>query len=87
MPAATESIRVAIRVRPLNSKEVKASAKRIVTVDSDKGYICVHNPKDPENDEKGFTFDNVYDSDSKQVGALLLLLWFEDTGQLKTGVR
>jgi len=62
-----EAVKVAIRCRPLNSKEQSNGNIEIVKMDLQRGEIFVHKPT---NDEapKQFTFDQVYDKTAIQEG-------------------
>jgi len=59
---ATQTVRVAVRCRPLSSKEVEDGRQRIVDVDLKARTIAVKNPKVSGSEPpKTFTFDHVYD--------------------------
>ncbi|KAG1676987.1 Kinesin-like protein KIF3A [Nymphon striatum] len=62
----SENVKVVVRCRPLNEKEVASSYKNVVQVDSVQGTVTVEtsNANDPP---KSFTFDTVFGLDSKQV--------------------
>ncbi|XP_013380347.1 kinesin-II 95 kDa subunit [Lingula anatina] len=60
-----ECVKVVIRCRPLNSKEKEQGHQRIVEMDVKGGVVEVKSPKPGELPKK-FTFDSVYDWDSKQ---------------------
>lgn len=62
-----ECVKVVVRCRPLSNKEIQD--QRIVTlkINPNRGEIIMINPKqDPGEREKLFTFDKVYDMNSKQ---------------------
>uniref|UniRef100_A0A8C6SMM3 Kinesin-like protein n=1 Tax=Neogobius melanostomus TaxID=47308 RepID=A0A8C6SMM3_9GOBI len=61
---SAETVQVVVRCRPMNSKEQAAKYDRVVSVDVKLGQIIVKNPRDVP---KIFTFDSVYDSNSKQL--------------------
>eukprot|EP00088_Acartia_fossae_P027757 TRINITY_DN2848_c0_g1_i1.p1 TRINITY_DN2848_c0_g1~~TRINITY_DN2848_c0_g1_i1.p1 ORF type:complete len:808 (+),score=134.82 TRINITY_DN2848_c0_g1_i1:45-2468(+) len=62
-----ESVKVVIRCRPLNEKEIDAGHESCIEVFSDRGLIEIRNPKlGPTDPIKTFTFDAVYDCNSKQ---------------------
>ncbi|KAL6752731.1 kinesin-like protein FLA10 [Haematococcus lacustris] len=62
-----EAVKVVVRCRPLNSKETADGRERIVDMDVDAGQVKVRNPKsDDKEPPKVFTYDQVYDSNSKQ---------------------
>ncbi|XP_063957114.1 kinesin-II 95 kDa subunit [Lytechinus pictus] len=63
-----ESVKVVVRCRPLNSKEISQGHRRIVEMDNKRGLVEVTNPKGaPGEPKKSFTFDTVYDWNSKQI--------------------
>ncbi|XP_053309333.1 kinesin-like protein KIF3B [Spea bombifrons] len=65
---SSESVRVVVRCRPMNTKELAAAYEKVVNVDVKLGQIAVKIHKGAANDvPKTFTFDAVYDSNSKQV--------------------
>ncbi|KAM4650077.1 kinesin-like protein KIF3B isoform 1-T1 [Amazona ochrocephala] len=65
---SSESVRVVVRCRPMNSKEKTASYERVVNVDVKLGQVSVKNPRGTAHElPKTFTFDAVYDWNSKQV--------------------
>ncbi|NWR07127.1 KIF3B protein, partial [Paradoxornis webbianus] len=65
---SSESVRVIVRCRPMNSKEKTASYEKVVNVDVKLGQVSVKNPRGSAHElPKTFTFDAVYDWNSKQV--------------------
>ncbi|KAK3101800.1 hypothetical protein FSP39_006442, partial [Pinctada imbricata] len=67
LPNKSECVKVVVRCRPIDEKEIKAGHERIVDMDSKRGLIEVHNPKNRSSEPpKSFTFDAVYDWNSKQ---------------------
>lgn len=63
-----ENVRVFVRVRPLSKKEVEAGYKNIAAIDLLNGIVTVKNPSGLSHEPpKIFTFDTVFDSDSKQL--------------------
>ncbi|KAL1457120.1 hypothetical protein WDU94_001781 [Cyamophila willieti] len=63
-----ENVRVFVRLRPLNKKEIEANYTNIATVDLLNGIVSVKNPVGYSHEPpKTFTFDTVFDSDSKQL--------------------
>ncbi|XP_063260535.1 kinesin-like protein KIF3B [Prinia subflava] len=65
---SSESVRVVVRCRPMNSKEKTASYEKVVNVDVKLGQVSVKNPRGSSHElPKMFTFDAVYDWNSKQV--------------------
>ncbi|EHB11722.1 Kinesin-like protein KIF3B [Heterocephalus glaber] len=64
---SSESVRVVVRCRPMNSKEKAASYDKVVDVDVKLGQVSVKNPKGTAHEmPKTFTFDAVYDWNAKQ---------------------
>uniref|UniRef100_A0A0A9YFR5 Kinesin-like protein n=1 Tax=Lygus hesperus TaxID=30085 RepID=A0A0A9YFR5_LYGHE len=67
-PEEVENVRVVVRVRPLNKKEIEAGYKTVISVNRINGCICVKNPTAGSQDiPKVFTYDTVFDTDSKQM--------------------
>ncbi|GCB76267.1 kinesin-like protein KIF3B isoform X1 [Scyliorhinus torazame] len=65
---SSESVKVVVRCRPINEKEIAGGYGRIVDIDAKLGQILVKTPKaGPSELPKTFTFDAVYDYNSKQV--------------------
>ncbi|XP_062324638.1 kinesin-like protein KIF3B [Osmerus eperlanus] len=65
-PKHIESVRVVVRCRPFNRREI-TSCDNILEMNGRLGQITIRNPKAPPEDfMKTFTFDAVYDGDSKQ---------------------
>ncbi|XP_069681016.1 kinesin-like protein KIF3A isoform X2 [Periplaneta americana] len=63
-----ENVRVVVRVRPLNEKEIESGYRQITKVDTVNNTICVENPQAAEGEPpKTFTFDVVFDTDSRQM--------------------
>ncbi|KAH9500474.1 Kinesin-like protein kif3b [Bulinus truncatus] len=63
----SESVKVVVRCRPLNEKEIADGHVRVVDMDVKRGVIEVKNPKAGNTEPpKKFTFDSVYDWNSKQ---------------------
>jgi len=55
----TETVKVAIRVRPMNARERKEGNQVVVEVDKQENAITVIKP-DGSNDNKTFNYDYVY---------------------------
>ncbi|XP_074537353.1 kinesin-like protein KIF3B [Halichoeres trimaculatus] len=66
---SSESVKVVVRCRPMNEKERAAKYERMVSVDVKLGQILVRNPREGSASDppKVFTFDSVYDWNSKQI--------------------
>ncbi|XP_068564558.1 kinesin-like protein KIF3C [Cebidichthys violaceus] len=65
---SSESVKVVVRCRPLNRKEESnGPAGGIVQMDLRLGQVILRNPRAPASEpQKTFTFDAVYDANSKQ---------------------
>uniref|UniRef100_A0A671RJ99 Kinesin-like protein n=1 Tax=Sinocyclocheilus anshuiensis TaxID=1608454 RepID=A0A671RJ99_9TELE len=61
---ASSSVKVAVRVRPFNSREMNRGAKCVIQM-QDKS-TCIINPKQPKEAPKNFTFDYSYWSHSSE---------------------
>ncbi|XP_034027992.1 kinesin-like protein KIF3B [Thalassophryne amazonica] len=66
---SSESVKVVVRCRPMNEKERAAKFEKVVSVDVKLGQIIVRNLREASGSElpKVFTFDSVYDWNSKQI--------------------
>ena len=60
----SESVKVVIRCRPLNKKEMQAGNDIVVNMNLEKGEIFVTRPGSDEP-PKHFTFDHCYDWTAK----------------------
>jgi kinesin family protein 3/17 len=61
-------VRVVVRVRPLSEKEIETGYRQITKVDTVNKTISVENPQAADGEPpKTFTFDVVFDTDSRQV--------------------
>jgi len=63
--AAPDSVMVAVRCRPMNSREISQNEAKIVVVKPD-GYLGIENPQEQGNPCREFSFDYTYDDDSVQ---------------------
>ncbi|CAK6977288.1 kinesin-like protein KIF3C [Scomber scombrus] len=65
---SSESVKVVVRCRPLNRREEShGPAGGIVQMDLRLGQVIIRNPRAPPSEpQKTFTFDAVYDANSKQ---------------------
>lgn len=66
---SSESVKVVVRCRPMNKKELAANYEKVVSVDVKVGQIAVRSSREAAASElsKVFTFDSVYDCSSKQI--------------------
>ena len=60
-----ECVKVVVRCRPLSEKEVSDGHKQIIEVIPERGIVEIQNPKN-QNEKKQYTFDAVYDWNSRQ---------------------
>ena len=60
-----EAVKVVVRSRPFNSKEIAEERTNIVEMNIPLNQVCIRNPKE-EDEPKRFTFDAVYDDQSTQ---------------------
>uniref|UniRef100_A0A915PJU3 Kinesin motor domain-containing protein n=1 Tax=Setaria digitata TaxID=48799 RepID=A0A915PJU3_9BILA len=63
----SEAVKVVIRCRPLSASEIANGHHSIVDIQMSRGVIELHNPKEPDEPSKLFTFDSVYGPRSKQL--------------------
>ncbi|XP_063220421.1 kinesin-like protein KIF3B isoform X2 [Bacillus rossius redtenbacheri] len=62
-----EAVQVVVRCRPMNEKEMSNGYKRVIEVWPARGVVEITNPKDDTKESaKVFTFDAVYDWNSRQ---------------------
>ncbi|XP_073974732.1 osmotic avoidance abnormal protein 3-like isoform X4 [Rhodnius prolixus] len=59
-----ESVKVIVRCRPMNNREVGLKCKSVVVMDSDRCSCSIMNPTDSSAPPKAFTFDGVYSINS-----------------------
>jgi kinesin family protein 3/17 len=59
--AERECVKVAVRCRPLSSRELEHKNEPIVDVISERGEIVVHNTKDIGEKERVFSFDLTFE--------------------------
>ncbi|GLG98494.1 hypothetical protein R5R35_011422 [Gryllus longicercus] len=63
-----ENVRVVVRIRPLSEKETESGYRQITNVDSVNNSVSVENPQAADGEPpKIFTFDAVFDTDSRQL--------------------
>ncbi|GMH59739.1 hypothetical protein TrST_g1581 [Triparma strigata] len=63
MPASSETIKVVVRARPLNSKEKSENRSSIIDIHEEDKQVVI---KDPSGMDKPFTFDHVFSATTKQ---------------------
>lgn len=59
-----ECVKVIVRCRPMNQREMGLTCKVVVCMDPTRGQCSISNPADPRGAPKAFTFDGVYFCDS-----------------------
>ncbi|XP_013375110.1 PREDICTED: kinesin-like protein KIF17 isoform X3 [Chinchilla lanigera] len=57
---AAESVKVVVRCRPMNQRELELNCQSVVTVDSARGQCFIQNPGAADEPPKQFTFDGAY---------------------------
>ncbi|EYC20441.1 hypothetical protein Y032_0022g624 [Ancylostoma ceylanicum] len=62
-----EAVRVIVRCRPLSETEIGQGHQSIVSMYPDRGLVELRNPKDLQEPSKDFTFDAIYNENSKQL--------------------
>lgn len=60
-------MKVVVRCRPMNQKEIAQGHQRIIEMNVKKGTIEINNPAKKEEVPRMFTYDSVYDWNSKQI--------------------
>lgn len=63
-----ENVRVVIRIRPLNKKELSEQHRNIVQVDPEENVITLAKPGVVSEKPKSFKFDYIFRDDCCQVG-------------------
>ena len=61
-----EAVKVVVRCRPLNKKELADGRKMIVDVDTTANEVRLKNPEAPDDPVKSFPFDVVFEPGSAQ---------------------
>ena len=65
--ANTETVKVMVRVRPMNKKEMGLGCKSVIKVDKAQNQIELRKPDESDQGvTKDFAYDSVYDCDSLQ---------------------
>lgn len=65
---SNDNVKVCVRSRPLNDKEIREKNQKVVSVDRNSGQISVRNPNGSADEPpKVFTFDHVFDDVTKQL--------------------
>ena len=66
MNKKVETVKVAVRSRPMSRDEIRDGRLCIVSVDSNRGEISINTKNESSEAPKTFTFDCTYGADSKQ---------------------
>ncbi|ETO21393.1 hypothetical protein RFI_15811 [Reticulomyxa filosa] len=66
IPASSDNVRVAIRVRPVNRREKALGCQNILTVNNDGNMITINRSDLDPSKSKSFTYDYVYDDTAPQ---------------------
>uniref|UniRef100_A0A914UIK8 Kinesin-like protein n=1 Tax=Plectus sambesii TaxID=2011161 RepID=A0A914UIK8_9BILA len=61
-----ETVKVVVRCRPISQLETSQGHERIVEMYTDRGVVELKNPKEVGDPPKSFTFDAIYDWNSRQ---------------------
>lgn len=72
MKKAEESVKVAVRCRPMNSTEKGNNCSEVIKVDEERGEIFVTDPTDPGSKPRLYTFDHSFGTSSQQVNIFKL---------------
>ena len=61
---AAEAVKVIVRCRPMNTRELTMTCSDIIKIDGAIGQCLIRNPNDKKSVPKAFTFDGAYDQNS-----------------------
>ena len=61
---AAEAVKVIVRCRPMNGRELGLSCNEVIAIDGQIGQCLIRNPNDKKAVPKTFTFDGAYDKNS-----------------------
>jgi kinesin family member 17 len=59
----SESVKVVVRVRPMNKRERDLNAKKVLSISTETSDASIVHPNEPDN-IKRFTFDGSYDENT-----------------------
>lgn len=63
-----DNVKVCVRCRPLNDKELREGNQKVVSVNKATGEISVRNPNAAQGEPpKIYTFDHVFGDDTRQL--------------------
>ena len=62
----TECVKVMVRVRPMNKKEIGMGCKNVLAVDKENNQVELRKPEKSDAPSKDFAFDAVYGPDALQ---------------------
>ncbi|GJQ66792.1 kinesin-2B [Trypoxylus dichotomus] len=63
----SENVKVAVRVRPLNKKELREGLENITSIDKENNVISLAKPALPDEHPKSFKFDYIFPEDCTQI--------------------
>ena len=88
MAAPTNKIKVAIRLRPFNKRELSLAANPRSIVEMTKTQTILQNPEEAERQPKSFTFDHCFHSmDPKSPDFATQSDVFKSVGNTRTPVK
>ena len=64
--SSDECVRVMVRCRPMNDKERDNGSKNVIEIDKTVNQVIIQGIDVSANDQRAFTYDAVYGSDSTQ---------------------
>ena len=64
--AESECVKVAVRCRPLNTKEIGLGSPKIVEVNEKNRTVALKKPNGSQDDSRSFTYDFCYGIESTQ---------------------
>ena len=62
--SSTETVKVMVRVRPMNKSEIKRGCKSVLKVDKENNQVTIVKPGEDGEGYRDFAYDSVYDVDS-----------------------
>ena len=62
--SSTETVKVMVRVRPMNKSEVKRGCQSVLKVDKVNNQVTIVKPDEDGHVQRDFAYDSVYDTDS-----------------------
>lgn len=62
--SSTETVKVMVRVRPMNKSEMKRGCQSVLKVDKANNQVTIVKPDEDGQVQRDFAYDSVYDTDS-----------------------